>query len=180
MALTCTLQRSRTRESSCQYSLNSVKDIWLANLEEITSIAYASEENEVSGITLSGDSKFYHIAPATNSASYTDALTVGNNDMRYRTHTLNFSITGEYDKNAVLDLHALSLGEFIGIAKLATGKYVMLGTDAVGLKATTAQYTGAATSGDFSGIEIVMAADVTRESAPLSDDAVEAMLANVA
>lgn len=168
----CGLTRNRTKESACQYTLNKVVDIYLANINDVTSIDSVAVTGgcgeEVSGVTLVESAKWYEIQPSTNSASFTDSLQVADNDIRYRTHTLSFSVGGGYDGNAVCDLNALSLGEFVAVAVLASGNAVLLGTAEVGLKATTANLTGAATSTDFSGIQVEMSADVPASSLPLT------------
>lgn len=180
----CGLTRSRLKVTNCSYTLNKVTDIYLANKSDISAITASAIESgcgeEVSGVTLKASAKWYHIEPSTNSASFTDVLNVADNDVRYRTHTLSFSISGQYDGASVCDLNALSLGEFIAVAVLASGNAVLLGTETVGLKSTTATLTGSATSTDFSGIQVEMSADVTSASLPVNSTAMTAIKGNVA
>jgi hypothetical protein len=178
MAISCSLNKSILRTSSCGYSLNSVKDLYLANREDIESIDYA-ETGEVENIALKAEAKFSHIMPATDSASFTDALTKLDGGGSYRTQTISFKITGDYTPAMVAVVDALSLGEFVGVARLASGVFVMLGSEAVGLTADTVTNTGAATASDFSGIEVVLSGDLTVSSAPLSEAAITAMEGNI-
>lgn len=181
---TCGLSRSRTKKSSCQYTLNKVVKIYLANLSDVSGITTTAVTGgcgeEVNGVTLKASAKWYSIDPSTDSASFTDVLNVASNDVRYRTHSLSFSIAGDYDGAAVCDLNALSLGEFIAVAVLASGNAILLGTENVGLKSTTATLTGSATSTDFSGIQVEMSADVTVASLPVNSTAMTEIKGNVA
>lgn len=175
----CSIQRNRTKVSSCQYTLNKVTKIYLASISDVSGITTSGVTGgcgeEVASISLESGKKWYMIEPATDSASFTDVLNVASNDVRYRTHTLSFSISGEYDGEAVCDLNGLSLGEYIAVAVTANGNGVLLGTKNVGLKATTATLTGSATSTDFSGMQFEMSADVTASSLPLKADALTAV-----
>lgn len=176
----CNLQRDRLKSTSCGYSLNQVVDIYLANYSDITTIAVGKPASvtgetecavEVTGITMSGSTKFYHIVPEKNSASYTDALGVGDGGSKYRTQTLNFNIGGNYDALSVCDLDALSLGRFVAVAKLTNGSYIMLGRN-VPLEATQADLVGSAEATGFSGIQVVLSADTAEAALPLSEEAI--------
>ena len=177
----CGLSRNRLKKTNCAYTLNKVTDIFLANINEVSAVTTSDAASgcgvEVSTITLAEDAKWYEIQPSNDSASFSDVLNVADNDVRYRTHTLSFSIGGDYDAEAVCDLNALSLGEYLAVAVLASGNAVLLGNKEgnVGLKATTASLTGAATSTDFSGIQVEMSADLTVASMPLKKAALDAI-----
>lgn len=181
---TCGLTRSRLKANNCSYTLNKVVDIYFANISEVSGIATSALTSgcgeEVTGVTLTESAKWFELQPSTDSASFTDALNVADNDIRYRTHTLSFSLGGDYDAASVCDLNALSLGEYIAVAVLASGNAVLLGTQNVGLKATTAELTGAASATDFSGISVEMSADVTSSVLPVSSVALTAIKGNVA
>lgn len=180
----CGLVRSLKKESACQYTLNKVVDIYFANKSDVEAIATSATTSgcgeEVTGITLSTSAKWYELEPSTDSASFTDALNVADRDIRYRTHSLSFSLGGNYGADSVCDLNALSLGEFVAVAVLASGNAVLLGTKNVGLKASTAELTGAATATDFSGISVEMSADVTSAVLPVSSTALTAIKGNLA
>lgn len=183
ISASCGLSRNRLKESTCQYSLNKVTDLYLVDINSVSAVsttALTGCGEEVTGITLTeGGSKWTHIQPSTNSASFSDALQVADNDVRYRTHSLTFSVGGGYDAEGVCDLNGLSLGEFVAVAVLASGNAVLLGTENVGLKATVAELTGAATSTDFSGINVELSADVTSAVLPVTSTALSAIKGNV-
>lgn len=176
MALTCKLSNDMLRTSSCGYSLPEIVDIYLANYEDVVSSAVV--DNEITGITLATDAttsastKFYHIEPARNSASFEDALVVEDNGSKYRTHTLTFTVTGKYDKVRSLDLDNLSLGKYFAVVKTAEGNYLALGR-LNGLEAETATLAG---GGDTNGVQVVLSANVTESAYPLSDEAIEVVI----
>lgn len=178
MAISCTLNKSILKTSSCGYALNSVKDLYLANRQDVEDIAYATD-GAVSAVTLSETAKWAHIMPATDSASFSDALAVLDGGGAYRTHTVSFRIAGEYTPAMVAVLDALSLGEYVVVARLASGTFVLLGSEAVGLTANNASNVGAGSATEFSGIEVEMSGDLTQSAAPLSAEAITALEANL-
>lgn len=180
----CNLNRDRLKSTSCGYSLNQVVDIYLANYSDVTAVAVGKPSEvtgetdcaiEVSGITMGAEAKWYHIEPEKNSASYTDALGIGDGGSKYRTQTLTFNIGGQYDAKSVCDLDALALGRFIGVAKLTNGSYVMLGRN-VPLEATQADLVGSAEATGFNGIQVSMSADTAESALPLSAEAIKVVL----
>lgn len=184
MALSCSLNKSILKKTSCGYSLQSVTDIYLANRSDVDKVERtvgtgSTCSQEIASIELASDAKFYHIEPAKNTASFSDTLTKLDNGGSYRTHSLSFSIAGAYDGEMVCVVDALSLGNYIGVARLASGNFVMLGSENVGLEATVVSNQGAASSSDFSGIQVEMSADLGETSSPLSAEAIDALLANV-
>ena len=176
MALTCKLSQNILRTSNCGYSLPEIVDIYLANFDDVTETALSAETcgESVTGITMakdpetSADTKFYHIEPAKNSASFEDALVVEDNGNKYRTHTLTFNVTGSYTSCMHQNLDDLSLGKYIAVVKTAEGSYLMLGR-IVGLEAETATLSG---GGDTNGLQIVLSANVTESAIPVTGDAI--------
>lgn len=179
MALDCSLTNNILRTGSCDYVLQSVVDIYLMNKGEVSAVTVDAENTSISAISLDEAAKVYHIQPAKNTALFTDTLNVTDSGNRYRTHALSFSLSGKYDADMVKNLHALSVGEFIAVAKLASGDYIMLGDDSVGLQATSAVNTGAASATEASGISIEMSADLTVDAKPLTSEAITALLGKV-
>lgn len=178
MAISCKLNQSVLKTNSCGYALNSVKDLYFANREDIAEIKY-DEQGAVTAVTLNESAKWSRIMPAEGSASYTDALGVIDGGGKYRTQTVSFRIASEYTTEMVDVLNALSLGEFVIVATLASGTFVLLGSEAVGLTANTANNVGAGSATEFSGMEFEMSGDLTVASAPLTEQAITALKANV-
>lgn len=170
MALSCKLSQDILRTSNCGYSLPEIVDIYLANEEDITATALSAETcgESVTGITMATDTKFYHIQPAKNSASFSDELVVGDNGSKYRTHTLTFNVSGQYTSCMHQNLDDLSLGKYVAVVKTAEGSYLMLGR-LTGLEASTAVLSG---GGDQNGLQIVLSANVTESAVPVTGDAI--------
>lgn len=181
----CLLQNSILKASTCGYALQSVKDIYLANKNDISAITYSTTtgetcSQEVATVDFKDGAKWARIEPATNSASFTDTFTRLDNGGAYRTHAVSFSIVGNYTPEMVCVVDQLSLGEYIVVAALASGNHVMLGTPEVGLTATAVTNTGAASASDASGLSVEMSADVAQAAVPLSAEAIDALKANLA
>lgn len=179
----CSLNRDRLKSTTCGYSLNQVVDIYLANKEDVKTIEIGKPSSmtgetecgmEVTTITMQSSKKFFHIEPNKDSASFTDALTLGDAGSKYRVQTLNFSIGGDYDAAGVCDLDALSLGRFVAVAKLSSGNYILLGNN-VPLEATQADLIGSADATGFNGIQVVLSANVTEPAYPLSEEAIASL-----
>lgn len=184
MALSCSLNKSILKKSSCGYSLASVSDVYLANRSDIDSItrnigAEGECSGEISAITLSADAKWSHIETAKGTSSFTDALTKQDNGSSYRTHSLSFSIAGAYTPSMACVVDALSLGNFVAVVRLVSGNFVMLGSENAGLEATTVSHVGAASSSDFNGLQVEMSCDLGEVALPLSSEAIDALLANI-
>lgn len=164
MALTCKLANDLLRENSCGYVLQSVQTIYLANTADVTAF-----DIETGAVTLSGETKWYKIEPAKNTASFTDVLNVTDSGNKYRTHTLSFSVAGVYSTELKDALDNLSLGSYLAIAVFASGEGVLLGTKNAGLEATVVTNTGAASATEASGISVEMSADLTNSAFPIAD-----------
>lgn len=174
----CSLNKNVLRTSSCGYSLPTVTDLYLANYSDITKAEYSTNEQgceEITGFTPSGIT-FYHIEPNKDSTTFSDELQVGDSGNKYRTHSITFSISGQFDacQHGVLD--ALSLGRFFVVIKTAEGNYLALGRN-TGLEAETATLNGGSES---NGIEVTLSNNVAESAMPLSEEAATFMLAHIA
>lgn len=175
MALNCSLSKNLLKSNSCAYTLNEVKDIYIANFADVT--AAPVEYDCASGVTLTGitlatGATFYHVEPAKNSVSYTDELVVEDNGSKYRTHTLTFGISGNYDKDMVCSVDAFSLGRFFVVVKTAAGQYLALGRN-VGLEASEQSIAGGS---DSNGITVTLSANVAETAVPLNEAAIAVVL----
>ena len=178
----CTLSKDILRTSSCGYSLPTVTDIYLANFAAIGDADYSTTSGgceEITAITwaesaAAADKKFYHIEPNRDSTTFSDELVVGDSGNKYRTHSITFSISGQYDacQHGVLD--ALSLGRYFVVVKTAEGNYLALGRN-TGLEAETATLNGGS---ENNGIEVTLSNNVAESAMPLADAAVDVVLGN--
>lgn len=166
----CSLNKDLLRSETCGYSLPEVKDIYLANYSDVSSTVSADTGGceVVATLTLKGSEKFYHIEPAKDSVTFTDELVVEDNGAKYRTHTLSFTVAGQYDSCMHQVLDALSLGRYFAVVVTADGQWLALGR-LTGLEAETATLSG---GGDTNGMQIVLSANVTESAVPLSETAI--------
>ncbi len=178
MALSCSLNRDLLRTTSCGYSLPEVKDIYLANYDDVSGTtvgdgtAYGAASgctgSVITAISMKSSAKFYHIEPAKNSVTFEDTLVVEDNGNKYRTHSLTFNVAGKYDQCLHDDLDALALGRYFAVVVTADGIWLGLGRIG-GLEAETATLAG---GGDTNGLQIVLSGNVTESAVPLSEAAV--------
>lgn len=171
MAISCSLNKSLTRENTCGYSLPEISEIFIANFNDVTAapVDYNCDSGvTVSAITMATGATFYKIDPAKNSVTFTDELVVEDNGNKYRTHTITFNLSGKYDKDMVCPVDALSLGKFFVVVHTADDQYLALGR-AVGMEASEQSVAG---GGDTNGITVTLTANVTETSIPLSDAAI--------
>ena len=174
----CALNKNLLKTNTCGYVLNEVKDLYLANYNDVTAapVDYNCESGvTVSAITLASGAKFSHIEVARNSVTYTDELVVEDSGAKYRTHTITFGVNGSYDKDMVCPVDALSLGRFFVVVKTASGEYLVLGRTA-GLEASEQSVAGGT---DNNGITVTLSANVAESAVPLSASAIETVLENI-
>ena len=177
----CALNRNLTRTSSCGYSLPEIVDIYLLNYEDVSATTVTEGTgtsvgcDEIATITLKEGKKAYHVEPAKGSASFEDTLVVEDNGNKYRNASVTFNVSGKYDSCMHGALDALSLGRYFVVIKTADGNYLGMGRISP-LEAETATLAGGS---DNNGLQIVLSGNIAESPLPLSDDAVEAMLANV-
>lgn len=177
MALSCSLNRDLLRSNTCGYSLPEVKDIYLANYDDIIKtevadgVAYPESATTascsgsvVTVIQMKESAQWYHIEPAKNSVTFEDTLVVEDNGSKYRTHSLTFNVSGKYNQCLHDDLDALALGRYMAVVVTADGTWLALGRLG-GLEAETATLSG---GGDSNGLQIVLTGNVTESAVPLA------------
>ena len=167
----CSLDKDLLRTTSCGYSLPQIVTLYVANFADVKGTV-PEDGDEISGITMVETAKFHVVEPAKNSASFTDELVTNDNGARYRTQTITFSVTGQYDKDKHSALDALSLGKYFVVAKTAEGSYIAFGRR-TGLEASAASNAGGS---DTNGMTITLTADVTESALPLTQDAINDVL----
>lgn len=175
----CNLSKDILRTSSCGYSLPTVTDIYLANYAAVKSADFSTSGGceEITAITWvetasTVDKKFYHIEPNKDSTTFSDELVVGDSGNKYRTHSITFSISGQYDacQHGVLD--ALSLGRYFVVVKTAEGNYLALGRT-TGLEAETATLNGGS---ENNGIEATLSNNIAESAMPVADSVVRSVI----
>ena len=169
----CSLDKDLLRSTSCGYSLPQIVTLYVANFADVKATV-PEEGDEISGITMVSGSTFHVVEPAKNSASFTDELVTNDNGARYRTQTITFSVTGQYDKDKHSALDALSLGKYFVVAKTAEGSYIAFGRR-TGLEASAASNSGGSADAN-NGMTITLTADVTESALPLTKEAIDDVL----
>ena len=171
----CLLNSGLTKDAQCGYSLPKIVELYLANFSEVTATTVV--ENEVTAITMASSSKWYKVEPAINSASWSDNLAVGASGNKYRIHTLGFSYSSAYNAGMVDTVDALSLGKYVGVARMADGSYLMFGRN-VGLEAD-ADGVNNSGSGDATaeaGLVVSLTANTLEAALPLASAAINTVL----
>ena len=170
----CSLDKDLLRTTSCGYSLPQIVNLYVANFADVKNVAVTEKEDEISGITMVSGATFHVIEPAKNSASFTDEYVTNDNGARYRTQTITFSVTGQYDKDKHNALDALSLGKYFVIAKTAEGSYIAFGRR-TGLEASAASNAGGSAD-NTNGMTITLTADVTESALTLTKEAINTVI----
>ena len=179
----CLLNRNLTKADFCGYSLKQITDIYLANYQHVgaeltTAGGSAIGESGYIVKTISGDTVWYRIEPAKDTASYNDDLVIGGNGSKYRTHALTFSFNSAYDEHVADALDKLSLGRFVAVLKLSDGNAIMLGR-LTGLQASTASSLSEAAADGANGINIVLDCNTVEPALPLSQEALAKIMGSV-
>ena len=167
----CKLTKDILKSGICGYSLKQVVDIYIANYDDVTGTTLGESGNTVKTITMKGETKFYHVEPNKDSASFEDALQMGDAGSRYRATTLSFSYGGAYDGDAVDALDAFSLGRFVAAAKLSDGTWVLFGR-LTPLEANAASFSSSADATGFQGQQITLTNNTVESPLPLEQTAI--------
>lgn len=156
----CRLTQNITK-TNCAYSVAGIKAVYLFNYDSGNEYTFGEDEKagEIATVTLAKDGakdgKAYRIDFIDNTASFTDELAENGNGGKYRTHTLNFTIS-EYDYEILNQGDALSLGKFTAVVVDKSNRVVMLGRNN-GLNATAFNYASGAADADANGWTVTMA-----------------------
>jgi len=163
----CKLQANITK-LNCQYSIAGIKALYLFNYDPANQ--YEFEDEAIKTITLGENEKAYKIDFLDGTASWSDELAVNGNGGKYRTHTVNFTLS-EYDYNLINQGDALSLGKFTAVIVDKSGRTIILGRNN-GLSATSFNYASGAADADANGWTTVLAGTEMEIGKLLKDESV--------
>lgn len=164
------------RKENCHYQIAGVKAIYLINHDSKPKFEFAKDDNGnednkvINKIDLSDSESIYKVNFTEGTASWSDELAVNGNGGKYRTHTVNFTVS-EYDYNTMNQGDALSLGRFIAIIVDKSGRAVMLGRNN-GLSATSFNYASGAADGDANGWTTILAGTEIEIGKLLKDESI--------
>lgn len=163
------------RKENCQYKVAGVKAIYLINHDSNPTFTFeqngeVADDKIINKIELPAGESIYKVNFAEGTASWSDELAVNGNGGKYRTHTVNFTVS-EYDYNILNQGDALSLGRFIAIVVDKSGRSIMLGRNN-GLSATSFNYTSGAADADANGWTTVLAGTEIEIGKLLKDESI--------
>ncbi|MDR2954506.1 MAG: hypothetical protein LBV43_05450 [Prevotella sp.] len=167
--MSCKLQSNITK-NNCNYTVAGVKAVYLFNYDSANTYELGTN-GEIDTIALAeNNAKAYKIDFVDGTASFTDDLAENGNGGKYRTHTLNFSISN-YDYNILNEDKALSLGRYTAVVVDKSGRAIILGRNN-GLSATSFNYSSGAADADANGWTVVMAGTELEMGRLLKDESV--------
>jgi len=152
-----------------------VKAVYLFNYDADNNYTMTADGG-IEGISLAGSDKAYKIDFVDNTASFSDELAVNGNGGKYRTHTVNFTISN-YDYNLLNQGDKLSLGKFTAVIVDKSDKAIMLGRNN-GLSATAFNYASGAAEADAYGWTVTMAGTEIEMGRLLTDESVISSVAD--
>lgn len=151
----CKLTANITKDT-CTYEVAGIRSIYIYNYDSANTYTPADvSTTPITAITLADTAKAYKVDFITNTASFTDDLAVNGNGGKYRTHTVNFTLS-DYDYNVLNQGDALSLGKFTVVVVDKKGNCVVLGRTN-GLSATAFNYSSGAADADANGWTVTLA-----------------------
>lgn len=170
----CKLTSNITKDN-CHYTVAGVKAVYLFNYESDNEYTFGTDGG-IDAITLGENAKAYEIDFADNTASFSDELAVNGNGGKYRTHTVNFTISN-YDYELLNQEKALSLGKFTAVIVDRSNRAIMLGRNN-GLSATAFNYASGAADADAYGWTVTMAGTEIEMGRLLKDESVISAIAD--
>ncbi|HMM04820.1 MULTISPECIES: hypothetical protein [unclassified Dysgonomonas] len=170
----CKLTSNITKDN-CHYSVAGIKAVYLFNYDAGNDYTFGADGG-IDTITLAESAKAYKVDFADNTASFSDELAVNGNGGKYRTHTVNFTISN-YDYELLNQEKALSLGKFTAVIVDKSNRAVMLGRNN-GLSATAFNYASGAADADAYGWTVTMAGTEIEMGRLLKDESVISAIAD--
>lgn len=138
----------------CQFLIGGLKNIYLANADEVTSITDTDTDDILDTITMTSGSTFYKFDLSKDTSSSTEVLTVSNGN-KYILSTITF-VVPKSDTEAILTAEKLALGKFVAITETRMGKYKVFGLTNP-LEATVGELNSGAGEGDSAGLNFQLA-----------------------
>lgn len=166
--MSCKLTSNITKKT-CAYAIAGVRSIYLINYDSANEYTYTAD-GEIETLTLADSAKAYKVDFIDNTASFSDELAQNGNGGKYRTHTLNFTLS-EYDYTILNQGDALSLGRYTAVVVDKSNRSVMLGR-VNGLSATAFNYASGAAEADANGWTVTMAGTEMEIGRLLKDESV--------
>lgn len=163
---------ANVNKTNCTYQTAGVLAIYLINFDPANKWTFETDNpNSIETIVLAGEgNKAYKLEFSESTASFSDELATNGNGGKYRTHTVNFTLS-DYDYNILNQGDALSLGKFTAVIVDKNGRCIVLGRNN-GLSATSFNYASGAADADASGWATVLAGTEREIGKLLKDESV--------
>lgn len=166
--MSCRLTSNITKET-CAYTVAGIKAVYLFNYDPANTYTMGTDE-EIETITLADSAKAYSIDFIDSTASFSDELAQNGNGGKYRTHTVNFTLS-EYNYTIINQGDKLSLGKFTAVVVDKNNRSIMLGRNN-GLSATAFNYASGAADADANGWTVTLAGTELEIGRLLKDESV--------
>ena len=171
--MSCLLTSGATRQ--CAHEFGGLKELYIANFSEVTSVDVSPTTGEATGFTMSTGATFYSFEFLKDTAQALEELQDGPSS--FIQQTINFQLNGiTLAKRDVLN--ELSLGTFVVIAKKPDDKFWVYGVPAssIGLEATTDNIDSGAATSDISSATISLVGPSTAYAITATAAAVAAVI----
>lgn len=113
-------------KTACESNVGGIKVVYIALAEEVTAITFDSGTTMVTGITMSGATKFKEYYFRKNTGSMTATLNTSDEGANYITTELSLRFS-KMETAKRLEMRALTLADFVVIVKDCNDKYWLLG-----------------------------------------------------
>lgn len=170
--MSCKLTSNITKDN-CEYQVAGIRSIYLINFDPSNKYNIGVD-GSIESLELANAANAYKIDFIDTTASWTDDLAVNGNGGKYRTHTVNFTLS-EYNHNVLNQADQLSLGRFTAVVVDKSGRAVVLGR-LNGLSATSFNYASGAADADATGWTTVLAGTEMEIGKLLKDESVIASI----
>ena len=130
--MACTPKTLHGIAQNCEGNLGGISAVYIIDHQYVTAIATGitdneTEQEEVTGITVTSGHSFIKYYVKKNTSSLTKTLTVSDNGSSYVTSDLAL-VFGRMDAQKRLEMNALALNDLIVIAQDANGIFWLLGS----------------------------------------------------
>lgn len=122
------LQTLKGLGRTCDTSMGGINEVYIANYEDITTIAYSTDNSEITGITMNSGAKFKKYWFRKGTGSLTKTLNVSDNGSNY----VSSDLVLQFDRMETrkrIEMAALSVGDLVVLVKDANGVVWYLGEE---------------------------------------------------
>lgn len=111
---------------TCDTSIGGINEVYIANYEDVSAVAYSTDNSEITGITMTSGAKFKKYWFRKGTGSLTKTLNISENGSNY----VQSDLVLQFDKMETrkrIEMAALAVGDLAVLVKDANGKVWFLG-----------------------------------------------------